>query len=83
MLFDNSWFYFLRSLGDPTNRNWIRAEVALDSPYNSFYVGIEGIVGGNDKTDIAIDDTSFSAGCYQGGTPPPPTGLFFSAIVLQ
>lgn len=55
---------FLCSLGDPTNQNWVRAEVKLDS-YSSFRVGFEGIVGGDDKTDIALDDISFSAGCYK------------------
>ena len=56
------WSFFC-SLGDPTNQNWVRAEVKLDS-YSSFRVGFEGIVGGDDKTDIALDDISFSAGCY-------------------
>jgi len=50
--------------GDPTNRNWVRAEVQLNSG-SSFRVGFEGIVGGDDKTDIALDDISFSAGCYK------------------
>lgn len=49
--------------GDPTNRNWVRAEVQLNSG-SSFRVGFEGVVGGDDKTDIALDDISFSAGCY-------------------
>jgi len=68
--------------GDPNNRNWLRADVALDSRYNDFYVGIEATVGGDDKTDIAIDDVSFTSGCYVGGTPAPPTGkiLFFTFI---
>ena len=50
--------------GDPTNRNWVRAEVQLNSG-SSFRVGFEGVVGGDDKTDIALDDISFSAGCYK------------------
>ena len=50
--------------GDPSNRNWVRAEVQLNSNSN-FRVGIEGVVGGDDKTDIALDDISFSAGCYK------------------
>ena len=54
---------YLYLAGDPTNRNWVRAEVNLDS-YSKFRVGLEGIVGGDDKTDIALDDISFSAGCY-------------------
>ena len=50
--------------GDPANRLWVRAEIPLNSG-SSFSVGFEGIVGGDDKTDIAIDDISFSAGCYK------------------
>ena len=50
--------------GDPSNRNWVRAEVQLNSG-TSFRVGFEGVVGGDDKTDIALDDISFSAGCYK------------------
>lgn len=54
----------LNDAGDPTNRNWVRAEVQLNSG-SSFRVGFEGVVGGDDKTDIALDDVSFSAGCYK------------------
>lgn len=49
--------------GDPANRLWVRAEVQLNSR-STFTLAIEGIVGGDDKTDIALDDISFSAGCY-------------------
>lgn len=42
----------------------MRAEIQLNSR-SSFRVGFEGIVGGGDKTDIALDDISFSAGCYK------------------
>lgn len=42
----------------------MRAEIQLNSQ-SSFRVGFEGIVGGGDKTDIALDDISFSAGCYK------------------
>lgn len=55
---------FPNDAGDPTNRNWVRAEIQLNSG-SSFRVGFEGIVGGDDKTDIALDDVSFSAGCYK------------------
>ena len=50
--------------GDPANRLWVRAEVQLNSG-SAFRVGFEGVVGGDDKTDIALDDISFSAGCYK------------------
>ena len=63
----------MRSTGDPKNQNWIRQEVKIDST-TVFRVGFEATVGANDKTDISLDDISFSAGCYNGGTPPPPTG---------
>ena len=55
---------FVLFAGDPSNRAWLRVEVQLNlgSP---FRVGFEGIVGGDDKTDIALDDISFSAGCYK------------------
>ena len=63
--------------GDPTNRMWVRAEVQLNSR-SSFRVGFEGIVGGDDKTDIALDDISFSAGCYLVRINPDLNqGLFY------
>ena len=55
---------FVLFAGDPSNRAWLRAEVQLNLG-SSFRVGFEGIVGGDDKTDIALDDISFSAGCYK------------------
>lgn len=42
----------------------MRAEIQLNS-LSSFRVGFEGIVGADDKTDIALDDISFSTGCYK------------------
>ena len=61
--------------GTYTNPNWIRAEVPLNA-YQNFYVGFEGMVGGDDKTDIALDDISFSAGCLTGGK------MGWSAVVV-
>lgn len=39
-------------------------EVKLDF-YLLFRVGFEGIVGGDDKIDIVLDDISFFVGCYK------------------
>ncbi|EDO47788.1 predicted protein [Nematostella vectensis] len=79
VMFRTGYYYQWRQAwsarGDFKNQNWIRAEVPI-SMSRAFYIGFEATVGGDDKTDIALDDISFSAGCYAGGTPAPPTGVY-------
>uniref|UniRef100_UPI00398F495B MAM and LDL-receptor class A domain-containing protein 1-like n=1 Tax=Pristiophorus japonicus TaxID=55135 RepID=UPI00398F495B len=54
--------------------NWIYANVIVSNNY-PFEVVFEAEVGGDDLTDIAIDDISFSLECVAGGplTPLPVT----------
>ncbi|XP_038652380.1 MAM and LDL-receptor class A domain-containing protein 1 [Scyliorhinus canicula] len=50
--------------------NWIYANVIVSNNY-PFKVVFGAEVGGDDLTDIAIDDISFSLECVTGGTLPP------------
>ncbi|GCC20962.1 hypothetical protein chiPu_0000134 [Chiloscyllium punctatum] len=49
--------------------NWIYANVIISNNY-PFNILFEAEVGGDDLTDIAIDDISFTLECVTGGTVP-------------
>ncbi|XP_070566354.1 scavenger receptor cysteine-rich domain-containing protein DMBT1-like isoform X2 [Ptychodera flava] len=46
--------------------SWIEGSVIFYNIQRPFQVIIEGVVGDGVRGDIAIDDTSFSEGCYRG-----------------
>uniref|UniRef100_A0A8C8RM21 MAM and LDL receptor class A domain containing 1 n=1 Tax=Pelusios castaneus TaxID=367368 RepID=A0A8C8RM21_9SAUR len=54
-------------------RTWMYANVVLSSN-SPFKVTFEAEVGGNESTEIALDDISFTLECMDGGTvkPQPP-----------
>ncbi|XP_067863191.1 MAM and LDL-receptor class A domain-containing protein 1 [Heptranchias perlo] len=66
--------------------NWIYANVIVSNNY-PFEVVFEAEVGGDDRTDIAIDDISFTLECVAGGplTPLPVTCSpdFFQCLHVQ
>ncbi|XP_043546352.1 MAM and LDL-receptor class A domain-containing protein 1 isoform X2 [Chiloscyllium plagiosum] len=53
--------------------NWIYANVIISNNY-PFNILFEAEVGGDDLTDIAIDDISFTLECVTGGPLPTPPG---------
>ncbi|KAF8778576.1 MAM and LDL-receptor class A domain-containing [Argiope bruennichi] len=57
----------------PQGSQWNYDHVVLGNDQH-FRVTFMGIRGGDDKTDIAIDDVTFTEGCEKGGQPPKPTG---------
>ncbi|CAL1289274.1 unnamed protein product [Larinioides sclopetarius] len=57
----------------PQGQQWNYAHHAIGNDQH-FRVTFMGIRGGDDKTDIAIDDVTFTQGCEKGGQPPRPTG---------
>lgn len=55
---------------------WRYDNVVLSNPH-SFRVSVQAEVGGNNWTDIAIDDLSFTRECAIGGTAASPSTLSF------
>ncbi|PIK48360.1 hypothetical protein BSL78_14761 [Apostichopus japonicus] len=47
---------------------------ALVTNNNNFRVVLEGILGGTEYSDLAIDDVSFSSSCYSSGVSPTTPG---------
>ncbi|GIZ02719.1 MAM and LDL-receptor class A domain-containing protein 1 [Caerostris extrusa] len=57
----------------PQGPQWIYQHVLIGNsqPYRITFIGTRG---GDDKTDIAIDEVKFTSGCAEGGKPVVPTG---------
>lgn len=56
-------------------KGWGYSNVVLSNPH-PFRVSFQAEVGGNEWTDIAIDDLSFTQECVIGGKAPTPHNNF-------
>ncbi|XP_077978778.1 scavenger receptor cysteine-rich domain-containing protein DMBT1-like [Glandiceps talaboti] len=54
------------SINGSQGNSWIDGTVSFLSMQHPFQIIIEGVVGNGVRGDIALDDTSFSDGCFKG-----------------
>ncbi|XP_067126407.1 MAM and LDL-receptor class A domain-containing protein 1-like, partial [Centruroides vittatus] len=64
----------VNTISGPIEKKWNYAHAKINS-VQDYKIVFEGFVGGDEYTDIAIDDVTFTEECQEGGTAIIPTGV--------